>query len=215
MASDGEMLTMLKRHGFTLIELLVVIAIIAILAAILFPVFARARSKARQNSCLSNIKQLNLGVLMYAQDYDDMLPRTYFVPSSTYILWTAVILPYVNNTQIYHCPETSEVEWPATTADASRSDLSIGYSYDASNTNCPLAGIRQPAQAIMLADSNGYQWRGTNAIVSSTSSWTINPRHNETANLGFVDGHAKAYAGNAIKGHSGLTADLNGDGAPW
>ncbi len=204
----------MTKRGFTLIELLVVIAIIAILAAILFPVFARARSKARQTSCLNNVKQLSLGVLMYAQDYDDMLPRTYF-QTSPYTLWTAVILPYVKNTQIYHCPEAGEVEWPATTADDSRYDLSIGYSYDASNTNCLLARIQQPAQAIMLADSNGYQWRGTNAIVSSTSNWCINPRHNETANLGFVDGHAKAYPANAIKTHNGLTADLNNDGAPW
>jgi prepilin-type N-terminal cleavage/methylation domain-containing protein len=65
----------MKRRGFTLIELLVVIAIIAILAAILFPVFARAREKARQTSCLSNVKQLSLGMLMYTQDYDERLPR--------------------------------------------------------------------------------------------------------------------------------------------
>ena len=65
------------RRGFTLIELLVVIAIIAILAAILFPVFARAREKARQTSCLSNCKQLGLGVLMYAQDYDELLAMNY------------------------------------------------------------------------------------------------------------------------------------------
>jgi len=61
----------MKRHGFTLIELLVVIAIIAILAAILFPVFAKAREKARQSSCLSNLKQLGLACLSYAQDYDE------------------------------------------------------------------------------------------------------------------------------------------------
>ena len=64
----------MKRSGFTLIELLVVIAIIAILAAILFPVFAKAREKARQSSCLSNVKQIMLGVLQYCQDYDENLP---------------------------------------------------------------------------------------------------------------------------------------------
>ena len=64
----------MSRRGFTLIELLVVIAIIAILAAILFPVFAKAREKARQTSCLSNVKQLGLGLMMYAQDYDEKLP---------------------------------------------------------------------------------------------------------------------------------------------
>jgi prepilin-type N-terminal cleavage/methylation domain-containing protein len=70
----------MKTRGFTLIELLVVIAIIAILAAILFPVFARAREKARQTSCLSNVKQLTLGILMYAQDYDERLPFGYNGP---------------------------------------------------------------------------------------------------------------------------------------
>ncbi|MFH1910322.1 MAG: prepilin-type N-terminal cleavage/methylation domain-containing protein, partial [bacterium] len=65
-----------RKRGFTLIELLVVIAIIAILAAILFPVFAKAREKARQTSCLSNLKQIDLAVLQYAQDYDEMMPRS-------------------------------------------------------------------------------------------------------------------------------------------
>ncbi|MGI5818938.1 MAG: prepilin-type N-terminal cleavage/methylation domain-containing protein [Armatimonadota bacterium] len=77
------------RHthkGFTLIELLVVIAIIAILAAILFPVFARAREKARQTSCLNNVKQITLGALMYAQDHGEMLPRGgYWSPDSEMI----------------------------------------------------------------------------------------------------------------------------------
>lgn len=64
----------MRRHGFTLIELLVVIAIIAILAAILFPVFAKAREKARQSSCLSNLKQINVAILSYVQDFDEMFP---------------------------------------------------------------------------------------------------------------------------------------------
>ena len=91
------------RRGFTLIELLVVIAIIAILAAILFPVFARAREKARQASCLSNLKQLGLGLMMYAQDYDERLPGTYtMVPPGPWplVFWPQIILPYVKNTQI-------------------------------------------------------------------------------------------------------------------
>ena len=75
-----------RCRGFTLIELLVVIAIIAILAAILFPVFAQARGKARQAACLSNLKQLGLATLMYAQDYDEMFPYMYYVPSMTWPL---------------------------------------------------------------------------------------------------------------------------------
>ncbi|NLO06641.1 MAG: DUF1559 domain-containing protein [candidate division WS1 bacterium] len=98
----------MRTRGFTLIELLVVIAIIAILAAILFPVFARAREKARQASCLSNAKQIGLAMLMYVQDYDEMFPDRYYATGVTDIVWPngsvrsssmwyRDIYPYVNN----------------------------------------------------------------------------------------------------------------------
>ena len=92
-----------RRRGFTLIELLVVIAIIAILAAILFPVFARAREKARQTSCLSNAKQIMLAVLMYTSDYDEKLPGAWAQNASSN-LWSAAIEPYVKNAQLFSCP---------------------------------------------------------------------------------------------------------------
>jgi prepilin-type N-terminal cleavage/methylation domain-containing protein/prepilin-type processing-associated H-X9-DG protein len=98
--------------GFTLIELLVVIAIIAILAAILFPVFAQAREQARATSCLSNTKQIALGELMYSQDYDEtIIPwcivdrnAVPLVPDQLNGVWTTLIQPYVKNTQILYCP---------------------------------------------------------------------------------------------------------------
>src|SRR5215470_7938316 len=93
----------MRRTGFTLIELLVVIAIIAILAAILFPVFAQARSKARAISCLSNMKQLGLGMMMYVQDYDETYPTSWNAWGQTSAwgiypqVWCDMIYPYVKN----------------------------------------------------------------------------------------------------------------------
>jgi prepilin-type N-terminal cleavage/methylation domain-containing protein len=114
---------MRRGRGFTLIELLVVIAIIAILAAILFPVFAQARDRARQATCLSNIKQLSLGVLMYAQDYDEQLlyrptqkhcEWRYICSTAKeprwWLNWWDVVLPYTKNNQIYQCPSAATVK---------------------------------------------------------------------------------------------------------
>jgi len=117
-----------NNHAFTLIELLVVIAIISILSAILFPVFARARESARRASCLSNLKQIGLGIAMYTQDYDEHFPRaiqsigvlhgapyvtqtkagwpglTYKTNGQYYVSWMDMIFPYVKSVQIFQCP---------------------------------------------------------------------------------------------------------------
>jgi len=105
----------MRRHtGFTLIELLVVVAIIAILAAILFPVFARARENARRSSCQSNLKQMSLAVIQYTRDYDESLPYVRPNPIQStvncgrfgyYWIWGDVILPYIGgNLQVFRCP---------------------------------------------------------------------------------------------------------------
>jgi prepilin-type N-terminal cleavage/methylation domain-containing protein/prepilin-type processing-associated H-X9-DG protein len=95
----------MRRSGFTLIELLVVIAIIAILAAILFPVFAQAREKARQAACLSNLKQLGLAQSMYTQDYDETLPKAiHQMPDGSLFIWPLEVAPYVKNTAVFRCP---------------------------------------------------------------------------------------------------------------
>lgn len=99
---------MRRSTGFTLIELLVVIAIIAILAAILFPVFAQAREKARAATCLSNTKQLGLAMRMYAQDHDEINVGSYSYPNTwrvcPQLIWADLIMPYVKNTQLVACP---------------------------------------------------------------------------------------------------------------
>ena len=100
----------MKRRGFTLIELLVVIAIIAILAAILFPVFARAREAARATSCKSNLKQLITGVQMYTQDYDEMMPFNYHYTGAGQLplyWWEDDIQPYIKNWNAFRCPSRS------------------------------------------------------------------------------------------------------------
>src|SRR5580700_8403183 len=112
---DYSQMSRSTNRAFTLIELLVVIAIIAILAAILFPVFAQARAQARKTTCLSNNKQVGLSLLMYVQDYDEVLPLL-FVPDSSFTAtdfipggtqdWHNLIQPYTKNYQMMICPDS-------------------------------------------------------------------------------------------------------------
>ncbi|MEO6908674.1 MAG: DUF1559 domain-containing protein, partial [Abditibacteriaceae bacterium] len=113
----------MKRKGFTLIELLVVIAIIAILAAILFPVFARARENARRASCMSNLKQIGLGVMMYVQDYDERYPfdKTVTPTASWYALVAPYTINYSKSGQLFRCPSS-----PLEIRGAGFDDFSIG-----------------------------------------------------------------------------------------
>lgn len=105
---------MKRRQGFTLIELLVVIAIIAILAAILFPVFARARENARRSSCQSNLKQLGLSIVQYAQDYDERMVSylNFATPASQTAHWMSMIQPYLKSKQIMQCPSDPNDDIP-------------------------------------------------------------------------------------------------------
>jgi prepilin-type N-terminal cleavage/methylation domain-containing protein/prepilin-type processing-associated H-X9-DG protein len=170
------------RNGFTLIELLVVIAIIAILAAILFPVFAQAREKARSATCVSNLKQLALGFQMYAQDYDENLPNwqwgKHYVSGSVdhnngKTIWWNAIYPYVKNVKVYNCPSqryqydiTQDGHWgwfskPKTEADLANFGIDpaflhakIGYGANEPimDSQPALAAMKQPADTLLVAD---------------------------------------------------------------
>jgi prepilin-type N-terminal cleavage/methylation domain-containing protein len=159
------------KKGFTLIELLVVIAIIAILAAILFPVFARAREKARQTSCLSNIKELALGTLMYAQDYDEVhswWDRNTYDETLSPFYPARAIYPYVKNLQIFACPSGADIPGGHTTDPNTWNQyhdyhtpgpVSLGYGWNdyifGASQSSPLkmALVRYPAGTLMVSDS--------------------------------------------------------------
>jgi prepilin-type N-terminal cleavage/methylation domain-containing protein/prepilin-type processing-associated H-X9-DG protein len=185
----------MRRRGFTLIELLVVIAIIAILAAILFPVFAQARQKARITSCLSNLKQFGTALMMYAQDYDETLtPHVDRWPSGTFDpdIGTSVVgnrlkavwNPYIKNDQIYRCPAD-------TGAYPTRWDLgetSYWYHPSSGPTGKSLASVGhsaypsvspEPARAILLSD----RWLASHSGSLDPNAWVLNTL--------YADGHAK------------------------
>jgi prepilin-type N-terminal cleavage/methylation domain-containing protein/prepilin-type processing-associated H-X9-DG protein len=198
------------RRGFTLIELLVVIAIIAILAAILFPVFARAREKARQTSCLSNLKQIGLAIHMYVQDYDEMYPNSRIAPGSQpgwgdyaqlvanppglYIItertnqgYPTLLQPYIKNMQIFWCP--SDSGGPST-------DPAAGVSYwwrhciDVHGwiiRGPKDADFCRPAEQIIVHER--FDWHGDHLGLENG----LTVPGIRSINCLFVDGHAKIY----------------------
>ena len=189
--------------GFTLIELLVVIAIIAILASILFPVFAQAREKARQTACMSNLKNEALAFMMYTQDYDGAVvlyrsPSNLVYNGNTYAIpqyWTYLLAPYTKNYQILHCPSDAtnddiwgqgQFAWPGNQSRWPEYGLNWNYLYDTSQCQLPLDGnplspaitesmVASPAAMVMMTDVK-YLATPTGAFVEpfADSPWMWN-----------------------------------------
>ncbi|MBQ0106226.1 MAG: DUF1559 domain-containing protein [Armatimonadetes bacterium] len=207
--------------GFTLIELLVVIAIIAILAAILFPVFAQAREKARQTSCLSNCKQIGTALQLYCDDYEETMPNTFescdpLEPGKKFLIsianigvfnaysWRDAIYPYVKNVNMFICP-------------SGRKDLTgyaynycLVYDFNMNKRPSPIAlsQIKNPSELVFCQDA--CQELANNCTRNEAWRFDIRlggaNRHNDGGNVTFCDGHAKYF-----KRDSYLFAPFDGD----
>jgi prepilin-type N-terminal cleavage/methylation domain-containing protein/prepilin-type processing-associated H-X9-DG protein len=206
--------------AFTLIELLVVIAIIAILAAILFPVFAKAREKARQASCLSNQKQIGLGLLQYLQDSDETYPRAWYGngngpsdPNDRH-KWMDVLQPHVKNEQVFTCPSDSENAPYRFRSGRDYGSYGMNAAYWFANDSAtapyeqPLSALARPADTVWVLEManvsllNNFEIEWPNAasnppIANGPQGFrvmrNVAERHNGVTNVLWCDGHAKAH----------------------
>jgi prepilin-type N-terminal cleavage/methylation domain-containing protein/prepilin-type processing-associated H-X9-DG protein len=217
--------------GFTLIELLVVIAIIAILAAILFPVFAQAREKARQTACLSNLKQVGTALMMYVQDYDETNPirndgvQNFNDPAAATFRpnFLGSLTPYTKNKDIYACPSVPDIGSAPQACNALNCTSYLGNAVVMGRS---IAVIPNPADIVYLQElfnkrSFSYLRPGWTQSTNTYYYWHF-PRvagapsyvpnytnvHNEGGNILFNDGHAKFRRGLSMRSREyGLTPD--------
>ena len=215
----------MKRRAFTLIELLVVIAIIAILAAILFPVFAKAREKARQSSCLSNAKQIGTASAMYQQDYDSMYPNApyYTLPgpaggnAGPSLAW--ILQPYMKSAQLWRCPSDNRGAVDTTTA-YPNAMKNVSYNYNTyamvPNFTGPAlneAALRSPAEVILVmaawegawvfdhvGDGAGQPITRIEGSPSTNATSRVANGHMGGGTYAFCDGHAKWLNTGTLRG---------------
>jgi len=186
-----------RKSAFTLIELLVVIAIIAILAAILFPAFARARENARRASCQSNLKQIALGIKQYTQDYDEKFPNidTTATTGTGYAAnpgWAYATQPYLKSEQIFQCPSETNGQPPQTTLELRAmqslfSDYWMNYNLGQQSE----AVLAYSSNTVMNGDGTSPTPPGGGADFWRTNVGGGSARHLEGANYSFADGHVK------------------------
>ena len=193
----------MRRKGFTLIELLVVIAIIAILAAILFPVFARAREKARQTSCMSNLKQLGLALLAYTSDYDETFVFDEYAwgaglyPTGVMtnpLCWVARTSPYVKNTQIFRCPSGKGSlplsYWGCGGLFRDKNGAAVSQASIPSPSTCPYLYDNLDGNTLDASIFCPF-WHGSGSYTSTLFSNPHTPPHNDGINVLYADGHVK------------------------
>ncbi|MDD3926284.1 MAG: DUF1559 domain-containing protein [bacterium] len=194
----------MKKRGFTLIELLVVIAIIAILAAILFPVFGRAREQARKATCQSNLKQIGLATFMYIQDWDEKwIPnaRWYAGPALTATLGAGVLDSYAKNANIFDCPSVSGTVSTETDyfynfnlGQTGANGTTVAYTSTDGTTNASFAN--DPSAVIAVGDNGAKTAAGACAILAAAP--TVNTTHSEGINYLFADSHVKWIRNGAV-----------------